>query len=116
MPAMPGMDMPAAPVTVSAVTATIAPYPLKAQQANTLTLTVTGSDGKPLSGASIKASVAMLSMDMGTSHPAFKDIGGGRYQAAVSFAMPGPWQVTVKVTPPGGGAAVSKALNYSVGP
>ena len=42
-----------------------------------------------------------------------QEIGAGRYQAAVSFAMPGPWRVTVTVTPPGG-PAVTKTLDYKV--
>ncbi len=113
---MPEMAIPkAAPVTVASVTATMTPDPPKARQGNVLTMTVTGSDGKPLVGASVKASVAMTSMDMGTSHPAFREAGAGRYQAAVSFAMPGPWRVSVTVTPPGGGASMTKALDYSAG-
>ena len=94
---------PAAPVTVSAVAATIAPNPPTARRKNVLTLTVTGSDGKPLGGATVKASVAMTSMDMGTSHPAFKDLGDGRYQGQVQFSMAGPWRVTVTIAPSRGG-------------
>ena len=106
----------AASSSTLAVTAAIAPDPPKARQPNMLTLTVMDADGKPLAGASVKAAVAMTSMDMGTTHPAFQEVGAGRYQAAVSFAMPGPWRVRVTVTPPGGGASVVKALDYSVGP
>lgn len=74
------MDTPAEASSSSlAITAAIAPSPPKAGQPNTLTLTVKDADGKPLSGAAVTASVAMTSMDMGTSHPAFKDLGGGRY-------------------------------------
>jgi len=97
-----------------AVTAAIAPDPPKAGQENVLTLTVLGPDGKPLAGATVQASVAMTSMDMGTSHPAFNDLGGGRYRGAVAFSMPGPWRVEVTVTPPGGGTPMTKALDYAV--
>ncbi len=107
---------PAPPATVSIITAAIAPSPPKAGHGNVLTLTVTGAGGKPLLGASVKAFVAMTLMDMGTWHPAFKEVSAGRYQASVSFAMPGPWRVTIKVTPPGGGAAVTKTLDYQVRP
>jgi len=139
---MPGMDMPAplpapsptppqasaaptppvaspvappAAVTVGEVTATIAPDPPKARRKNALMLTVTGSDGKPLIGATVKSAAAMTSMDMGTSHPAFTDLGDGRYQGQVTFSMAGPWRVTIAITPPGGGASVAKTLDYSVG-
>ena len=85
----------------SAITAVISPDPPKAQQAALLTLTVTGSDGKPLLGAKVEAEVAMTSMDMGTTSPAMKEIGGGKYQGSVSFAMQGPWRVSVTVSAPG---------------
>ncbi len=119
---MPGMDttpattsaVPVASVTVSAVTSAIAPDPPKARIKNVLTLTVTGSDGKPLAGATLKASAAMTSMDMGTSHSAFKDLGDGRYQGQVTFSMAGPWRVTVTVTPPVGGTPMTKVLDYAV--
>jgi len=110
------MDTPADPSSSAlAITTTIAPNPPKAQQTNTLTVTVTDADGKPLSGAAVTASVAMTSMDIGTMHPAFKDRGDGRYTAAVSFAMPGPWRVSVAVTPPGGGVSISKSFDYEAG-
>ena len=91
------------------------PDPPKARQSNTLTLTVTGSDGKPFPGATVAASVAMTSMDMGTSHPAFQDMGNGQYAGRVKFAMPGPWRVSLTVTPAGGGTPVTKTLDYNVG-
>jgi hypothetical protein len=126
--AMPEMEMPTAPapgpltspppptVSISGVTAVITPDPPIAQRKNLLTLTVIGSDGKPLGGATVKASVAMMSMDMGTSHPAFKDLGDGRYLGSVQFAMPGPWQINVIVTAPAGGVSVKRTLNYTVRP
>ena len=99
-PGMPGMDMgglkDAAPVKITAATAS-AP---KAGD-NALTLTLTDAQGKPLAGARITTSVAMTSMDMGTTHPAVTEKGGGQYAAAVNFSMAGPWRVTVTVTPPG---------------
>ena len=97
------------------VTAAIAPDPPKASQKNRLTMTLMGADGKPLVGATIKANVAMTSMDMGTSHPAFQDLGDGHYQGNVSFSMPGPWRVTASISPPGGGASVTKTVDYNVG-
>ncbi len=94
------------------LTAAMNPDPPKARQANTLTLTVTNAGGQPLLDAVVTASVAMTSMDMGTTHPAFRAIGQGHYTAEVSFAMPGPWRVSVTAAPPGG-AAVTKTLDYA---
>lgn len=108
-------DTPPAELSSGAVkiTAVMTPNPPKARQPNTLTLTITDAGGKALPGAAVTASVAMTSMDMGTTHPAFQDTGSGRYTADVSFAMPGPWRVSVTVAPPGGGPAVMKALDYA---
>lgn len=96
------------------ISAVIAPDPPKARTENTLTVTLADSDGKPLLGAKVAASVAMTGMDMGTTHPLFHETGGGRYEAAVAFSMPGPWRVTLRVTPPEGGATVTKTLDYKV--
>ena len=104
--------MPAVPLTVSDVTASIMPEQPKARRKNTLTLTVAGSDGKPLIGATVKAAVAMTSMDMGTSHPAFQDLGDGRYKGQVTFSMAGPWRVTVTITP-SGGKPTTKTFEYN---
>lgn len=101
-------------VEIKSITAEILPSPPKARGKNVLTITLTGSDGKPLTGATVKASVAMTSMDMGTEHPAFKDIGSGRYQGQAPFSMAGPWRITIKATPPGGGKTMTKNLDYQV--
>ena len=106
-------EPPPASATVSEVTASMTPNPPKARRRNALTLTVAGPGGKPLIGATVRASVTMTSMDMGVSHPAFHEMGGGRYQAQVTFAMAGPWHITLTVTPPGGGAPVTKILDYA---
>ena len=105
---------PAAPVTISEVAATMTPSPPKARHPNVLTLTLTGSHGKPLAGAAVKATVAMTTMDMGTTRPFFRAIGNGRYQGDVSFSMAGPWRVTLLIVPAGGGSAVVKTLDYVV--
>ena len=98
------------------VTAALAPDPPQAGQDSTLTVTVIGADGLPLPGATVTASVAMTTMDMGTTHPALTDSGAGRYTGPVQFSMAGPWRVTVSVTPPGGGPATVQAFDYAVKP
>jgi len=95
-----------APLTV---TATVNPAAPQAGD-NTLALTVLGSDGKPATGLKLTASVAMTSMDMGTTHPAFVETGGGHYAAKVSFSMNGPWRVVVR-----SGATKVAVLNFEAG-
>lgn len=104
--AMPGMNM-AAPAGGNALAAS-APVQVTATSAsapkagdNTLTISITDAQGKPISGAKITTSVAMTSMDMGTTHPAVTEKGGGKYITTATFSMAGPWRVKVKVTPPG---------------
>jgi nitrogen fixation protein FixH len=68
---------------------------------NTLQITLTDAEGKPVTGSKITTSVAMTSMDMGTTHPTVKDLGSGKYATTVNFGMAGPWRVQVKVVSPG---------------
>ena len=114
--AMPGVDM-AAPMPGTAPTS--APMKIAATTAaapragdNPLTISITDADGKPVAGASITTSVAMTSMDMGTTHPSVTEKGGGQYAATVNFSMAGPWRVQVKVTAPGR-KPQTKAFDFS---
>lgn len=102
------------PVTLRDISTAISPNPPKARLKNVVTITMTGSDGKPVLGAAIQASVAMTSMDMGTSHPTFTDLGNGHYSATLSFSMPGPWRVTLIATPPNSDTSVTQTLDYDV--
>ena len=106
---------PSAPASADApeTTAVISPDPPRAQQPNLLTLTISGSDGKPLAGATVKAAVAMTSMDMGTTYPAIHELGSGKYQGSITFAMAGAWRVSVTVTAPGE-KPQTKTLEYTV--
>ena len=103
---MPGMNMSAptpggAPSASSPlkITATTASTPKAGD--NPLTISVTDAQGKPVAGAAVTTTVAMTSMDMGTTHPAVTDKGTGQYAVTVNFSMAGPWRVKVKVTAPG---------------
>jgi hypothetical protein len=77
---------------------------------NAFELTVLDKNGTPVTGAKIMLSVAMTSMDMGTSHPSVKEIGGGKYTAIVNFAMAGPWRVTAMITT--SGQTASKEFDF----
>ncbi|MCA1594799.1 MAG: FixH family protein, partial [Chloroflexi bacterium] len=103
---MPGMAMAgasggaafhAAPMPVSV---TLSPNP-PVVGGNTLDLVVRDPAGKPVTGLKLHATVAMTSMDMGTTRPAFREMGNGHYVAAVDFTMAGPWRVDVASMQPG---------------
>lgn len=66
---------------------------------NTLSFRVIDPQGNPVKGATVQATVAMTSMNMGTAHPKVveKD---GVYSLDAEFTMLGPWRVTLRVTPP----------------
>ena len=94
------MDAPKAGDTPASAPVKIMATTLSAPKSgdNPLTITVTDAEGKPVTGATLSASVAMTSMDMGTTHPAVTEKGAGQYASTVNFSMAGPWQVKVKVT------------------
>ena len=118
MKAMPGMNMDAAPKPGAAppnpapvkITAVVASPPKSGD--NPLLISVTDAQGKAVTGAAITTSVAMTSMDMGTTHPAVTEKGGGQYAATVDFSMAGPWRVKVRVTAPGQ-KPQTKAFDFS---
>ena len=65
---------------------------------NDIQLSLADANGNAIVGAKIQSSVAMTSMDMGTSHPAVKEVGKGIYTVRAAFAMAGPWRITFTVT------------------
>ncbi len=88
---MPGMTMAAKPFKVEA----------KLDKAlvgdNTVLVTVLTPDGTPVEKAKITTSIAMTSMDMGTTHPAVKELGKGKYSVKANFSMAGPWRITLTI-------------------
>ena len=105
-----GMKMPRKPTAMPlSVTATVSPAAPQAGD-NTLALTITGPDGKPAMGLKLTTSVAMTSMDMGTTHPSITETGGGHYTAKIAFSMNGPWRVVVR-----SGASKVAVLNFEAG-
>jgi len=63
---------------------------------NTVAIHVARENGTPASDASLRLSVGMTSMDMGTAHPPVTTEGEGLYTATVQFSMAGPWRITVE--------------------
>ncbi len=99
--APPATDAPStAPAAAMPLTVTAVIHAPKAGD-NALQITVTDAQGKPITGAKVTTSVAMTSMDMGTTHPAVTDKGNGQYTSTANLSMAGPWRVKVKVTPVG---------------
>ena len=113
-PAPSGSAAPA--VTIARITAAISPSAPKAGAANRVVLSVTDAGGSPVLGAAIKASLAMTEMDMGTSHPAVKEIGNGQYAMSVTFAMNGTWRVTVSALMPGSTKPFIAKFDFAAGP
>jgi hypothetical protein len=91
-----------APVTVGKVTVTVTPTPPRAHQKASVLVTITDTNGNPLTGANIRASLNMTTMDMGTMKPTIKELSNGQYQSFVTFSMAGPWRMTVLISPKGG--------------
>ena len=82
------------------VKATITPN--RAAQPNTFTLTLT-KDGKPVQGANVTTTFAMLDMEMGQQAYAFKEVRPGVFRhSAPALVMVGHWGITSHVEPPGG--------------
>lgn len=80
---------------------------------NLLDIFVTGPDGQPITGLKFKTALAMTLMDMGTEHPAVKEIGKGHYRAAILFSMEGPWRVNLRANSEAG--MIAKSLDFLPG-
>ena len=83
--------------------------PNRAAQPNKFTLAIT-RDGKPVTGADVTATFAMLDMEMGQQGYAFKEVSPGVYShSAPALVMVGHWGITFDVEPPGGAAVRRRA-------
>ncbi len=84
---------------------------------NTLQVTLTSAEVKPVSGLQVNASFfmpAMPQMGMAAMHAdvAPADQGGGHYAGNIDIPMGGTWQVTVNVTR-GGQLVATKKLSVT---
>ena len=76
--------------------------PNRAAQQNDFTLTLKRG-GKPVNGATVTATFAMLDMEMGQQGYALKETSPGVYShSAPALVMVGHWAITFDVEPPGG--------------
>src|SRR3989344_8707453 len=83
------------------VSLTTNPNPLQMGPA-TFIIDVKDKDGKPVDNATVYFDLNMTAMNMGTQQGNATSQGNGRYAAAGSMTMRGPWKVTIKVTMPDG--------------
>ncbi len=103
-----------------ALTLQLSPNPPKVSSTPTtqVSISVQAKDGQALTGAQVDVSLVMLTMDMGANDTIAQELpngsgAAGQYQARVAFLMPGAWQVTIRVTSPGG-APVSSTFSVDV--
>ena len=77
----------------------ISPQPPRAGPA-TITLRISGSDGKPMSGVSVRLEGNMTHAGMAPSFGTAEEISPGRYRAPFDFSMGGDWIILVHLTLP----------------
>ncbi len=101
------------PTNPLALTATIAPNPPQVGR-NTLSVTIKGANGVPVTGATLKVKVFSPAMGHGSSEtPVVTESGNGVYTVTrVTFTMVGQWQVTLDATK--GALSGTKVLDYTV--
>ena len=74
---------------------TIAPAPATVGPA-TLVLTLRSADGHPETGASLRVEAQMSHPGMAPESAAFREVGGGRYDAVVPLTMAGDWTLLIR--------------------
>lgn len=61
----------------------------------TFDISLSDENNRPVTGASVKISLVMPTMDMGKNEFTLADKGGGNYEGSGKFTMAGPWNVVV---------------------
>lgn len=93
---MPGMNMPGMEMTskgLSLVVSLSSNPPIPGD--NNLDILATDASGKPMVGLKLSTTVAMTSMDMGTTRPKVIEGKDGHYAVTVNFSMKGPWRLSL---------------------
>jgi hypothetical protein len=98
------------------LTVTVTPNPPVVGD-NTLDITATDASGQPVTGLKLAASVAMTSMDMGTTKPKVTEGQTGHFTTVVNFSMKGPWRVMLTGSAPGSKTVgtIRTALDFNAG-
>jgi hypothetical protein len=79
----------------------VAPQPPRVGPA-TITLSLADAAGKPISGARVNLEGNMSHPGMNPVFAEAREVGAGRYQAAIEFTMGGDWIMLVRVDLPDG--------------
>lgn len=85
----------------SAISLSTDPNPLRPGKA-TFMIDVKDKNGKPVDNATVSFDLNMTAMNMGTQRGDATSQGNGRYSAAGSISMRGPWRVRTTVKMPDG--------------
>ena len=101
-------------VTVEIVSAD--PAPPANSDMNAWTLKLSGDGGAPFEGATIVGSPFMIDHGHGAPNQIASELTGGRYKLGpLALKMAGLWQVTLKITPPGG-QEISVVFSFCIPP
>ncbi len=82
---------------------TLQVLPAHADASNTVILILNDTQGRPVTGATVKLSISMTIMDMGTANATVKgnsSVYSATFTADQAFSMAGPWVVQVEVDRP----------------
>jgi hypothetical protein len=77
----------------------VRPVPMQEAQ---LELSLRDPQGKPITGATVKADLMMPDIVMPSNRPAFTEMGNGVYAAKALFTMAGEWELRTQVDHAGG--------------
>ena len=102
-------------VTKNGYTVAVRVDPNKAATNNRFAVTVT-KDGKPVDGAGLTATFAMLDMEMGNQAYKLAETRPGSYERdAPALVMVGRWGLTLDVEPPGAAPFSVTLLDHAAG-
>ncbi len=102
-------------ITKNGYTVAVAVDPNKAAANNRFAVTVS-KDGKPVTGAALTATFAMLDMEMGTQAYKLAPTTPGTYEReAPALVMVGRWGLTLDVEPPGATPFSVTLLDHAAG-
>jgi MYXO-CTERM domain-containing protein len=102
----PGMTQLAEPGEITVELTNAEPSPPVVRRDNVWWLTLTDTDGNPISSATLLASPYMPKHQHGSAEVVVEDLGEGEYRLSpIELIMPGVWEIPLSVTPADGEAS-----------